>query len=387
MHRAHSSFHYLCFALYSPNHRYSSGDEARGLGMTLEVTKLDDQSDDESLSDASSRYSAASSAGGVAGSDSESDDDSDDEEKEDEVLDLDEYHEEEPLEQGEAEEANEPEDEDMSDDESTASVPFDTFNNCDGPSDVVELESALQDSRHENADEDDDSVASEDSAMLQDPTLQSAFLCDIVELDPKKASPHGMAHVKRVLSSSALLGRSNSLSAPNPTLLSPKRVCRSRDDESSGSDGDEMPPELSLGQVAYKVNPRVSLSDEDDEEQDRQLGEELREGGADRERESTPIPLLTPPSSPLRVEGNEGDVTVCEWPSNLAVDSAMAATMVLRPPSPQNLQSWEQKEEERLMKSAEASPTQPLDESAFSSSLTPMMRGISVEPDAPFLRL
>ena len=129
----------------------------------------------------------------------------------------------------------------------------------------------------------------------------------------------------------------------------------------------------------------MSISDEDDEEQDRQLGEELRDGEEERERESTPIPLLTPPASPLRIDGDEGDTTICEWPSNLTVDSAMVATMDLRPPSPANLQSWEQEEEERLMKSEVSPKLAP--EKGFSSSLTPMMRGISVEPEAPVFQL
>lgn len=335
------------------------------------------------MSDASSRYNEddASSAGGIADSDSETDD-SDEEEEGDDVLE----------EQDEEAVENESESEDkmMSDDESAASVPLDCFKNCDDPSDVVELEAALQESRHDDGggdnDDEDASVASDDSDIdLQDPTLQSALLCDIVELETKTADPNVLTHVKRVLSFSALLGPA-SFSSSNPTLLSPKRVCRYA---RAYSDDDELPPELSIGQAAYRSNQRVSLSDED-EEQDRQLGEELEEAETERERENTPVPLLTPPGSPLRVEGaeEEGDVTVCEWPCNLAVDSAMAATMDLRPPSPQNLQTWELQEEERLMKSdILVSPEPTPYEGASSSTLTPMMRGISMEIEAPYLRL
>jgi hypothetical protein len=268
-------------------------------------------------------------------------------------------------------------------------VPLEVFKNCDGPSDVAELESALRDSRHENAD--DASVASDDSAMedLQDPMLQSALLSDFVELEQKPAKPDTLAHVKRVLSSSALLGRSTSSSGLNPTMLSPKRVCRASTGNSEDNSGDDLPAELSLGQAAFQTNQRVSLSDEDDEEQDRQLGEELQEDEDERERDSTPIPLLTPPSSPLRVEGYEEDTTVCEWPSNLAVDSAMTATMDLRPPSPHSLQqTWEEEEEEEeQLLPSETTPKPTPGDSAFSSSLTPMMRGISVEPEAPYLSL
>lgn len=342
--------------------------------MSIEVAKLYESEDEESLSDASSRFNDEQSTGGIAGSA----DESDEEEEQDEDL---EEEDDEDVPAEENVQASESEDEEMSDDDSEVSVPLDTFKNCDGPSDVLELESALQDSKHENSD--DESVASDDSAMedLRDPTLQSALLSDIVELEPKQSNPNALAHVKRVLSSSALLGRSNSSSA-----LSPKRVCRFAGGENS-SDDDALPPELSLGQAAFSTSQKVSVSDEDEEEQDRQLGEELQEGEEERERETTPIPLLTPPSSPLRVESDEGDVTVCEWPSNLAVDSAMTATMGLRPPSPQNLQTWEQQEEERLMKSTDSTPKAAQDEGAFSSSLTPMMRGISVDSEAPFLCL
>lgn len=371
--------------LVSTNHSASSVEEHnQGIGMSMEATNLYQSDTEDSLSE-------ASSAGGIAGSDSERDGSDEEEEEEEQDDDLDDDDDEsttedEDIEEEVVEDAQESQDEEMSDEESTASVPFDTFNNVDDPSDELELESALQDtpSKMRNADEDAESVASDDSAMedLQDPTLQSALLCDIVELEPKKENPDALAHVKRVLSSSALLGRSSS-----STMLSPKRICRQAG--SDCSDEDALPPELSLGPTAFCTSQKVSVTDEDDEEQDRQLGEELREGEEERERVTTPIPLLTPPGSPLRVESDDGngDVTVCEWPSNLAVDSALAATKELRPPSPQNLQTWELEEEERLMKSAESSPKAPPGEDAFSSSLTPMMRGISVEPDAPVLRL
>jgi hypothetical protein len=59
--------------------------------------------------------------------------------------------------------------------------------------------------------------------------------------------------------------------------------------------------------------------------------------------------------------------------------------MDLRPPSPENLQTWEQEEEERLMNS-QVSP-KLVSEKAVSSSLTPMLRGISFDPEAPLLKL
>ena len=202
--------------------------------MALEDTKLDESDDEESLSDASSRYNEdPSSAGGIAGSEDESEDS--DEEDQDEDL------EEETAVKATAE-ANQPQDEEMSDDESTTSVPLDCFKNCDGPSDVTELETALQDSKYEEQDNNDDdaSTASDDSAMedlAQDATLQSALLCNIEELETSPTKRNLLTHEKRTLSSSALLGRA-SLSAPNPAMLSPKRLCRPGDVESSSSDED-----------------------------------------------------------------------------------------------------------------------------------------------------
>jgi hypothetical protein len=355
----------------------ASSDEAGDIGMSVEDTKLEESDDEESLSDSSSRYDEdPSSAGGIAGSGSESEDS--DEEDQDEDL-------EEETAIKVTDEASQPEDKDMSDDESTTSVPLDCFKNCDGPSDVAELETALQDNKCEEQD-DDASAASDDSAMddlAQDSRLQSALLSNIEELESSPSKPDVLTHAKRTLSSSALLGRA-SLSAPNLAMLSSKRLCRPGDVESTSSDED-LPPGLSLGLAAFGNSQKVSLSDEDDEEQDRQLGEELRDGEEERERESTPIPLLTPPASPLRIDDDEGDTTVCEWPSNLAVDSAIVATMDLRPPSPENLQTWEQEEEERLMNS-QVSP-KLVSEKAVSSSLTPMLRGISFDPEAPLLKL
>ena len=343
--------------------------------MSLEVTTLEEADDEESVSDASSCDNEdASSAGEIDDSDSKSDDSDDEEEDDDEVL-----------EDAEAVEAESESEDELSEDESAASMPLDFFKNCDGPSDVAELESALQESKHDNAEE--SSVSSDDSDIdLQDPTLQWALLSDNTDLEPNLAIPNALTHAKRALSSSALLGPASS-SAPNPTMLSPKRLCRY---ERANSDDDELPPELSIGQALYASNQKVSISDEDDEEQDRQLGEELREAESQQERENTPVPLLTPPGSPLRLEGDEeGDITVCEWPSNLAVDSAMTATMDLRPPSPENLQTWEQGEEERLMRSADnfLSPKPTPDQGSLSSTLTPMMRSISMEAEAPYLRL
>ena len=98
---------------------------------------------------------------------------------------------------------------------------------------------------------------------------------------------------------------------------------------------------------------------------------------------STPIPLLTPPASPVRVETNEGTATACEWPSNLAVDTAMAAVADLRPLSPNSLQKQEEEEEERILafKNQKKKEFKKPDK----STLTPLIRGISIQFEGPSL--
>ncbi|KAI2490626.1 hypothetical protein MHU86_23954 [Fragilaria crotonensis] len=112
----------------------------------------------------------------------------------------------------------------------------------------------------------------------------------------------------------------------------------------------------------------VSPFSEQEAEHDRALGEELAqaEDGASV-RESTPVPLLSPPPSPLCVESDKGQLTtMCEWPCNLAVDCALLVTG-MRSHSPVSLAM--------------------MDEQPFTSyyygydagtSLTPLLRGIRV---------
>jgi len=96
---------------------------------------------------------------------------------------------------------------------------------------------------------------------------------------------------------------------------------------------------FSLGPPAMQYLPPLRdespiISDEDDSELDRQLGSELDEQDYDEERDGSPVPLLTPPASPLTVVEVDGaPTTVCEWPSNLTVDSAMLAVNDLDPAS------------------------------------------------------
>jgi hypothetical protein len=137
-------------------------------------------------------------------------------------------------------------------------------------------------------------------------------------------------------------------------------------------------PSLTLGSAALgpsslqmRHGSPISTSDEDDEEElDQRLSEELDPKTRVPSRENTPVPLLTPPASPLTIEfGGGTTATVCEWPSNLAVDSALTAASILRPMSPESLEQLEIDEEERvisLMKGVEA------------STLTPLLRSIYV---------
>ena len=113
---------------------------------------------------------------------------------------------------------------------------------------------------------------------------------------------------------------------------------------------------FSLGPPAMKLLPQFLnaspiISVDDDAELDRQLGSELDEHDTDKEGEESPVPLLTPPASPLTVEINGTRATVCEWPSNLTVDSAMLAVNDFDPDSLATLeengqgQGWYRKED------------------------------------------
>jgi hypothetical protein len=78
---------------------------------------------------------------------------------------------------------------------------------------------------------------------------------------------------------------------------------------------------------ANRESPVVSTSSDEEEELDRQLGEELDDCDGFYRDGATPVPLLTPPASPLTVDFDGEHVQVCEWPSNLTIDSAMAAVL------------------------------------------------------------
>jgi hypothetical protein len=182
---------------------------------------------------------------------------------------------------------------------------------------------------------------------------------------------------KRVLSSNTLAALNadagRGADAPKKKRASPEQ----NELSSSGL------PEFSLGLAAFdQIRPlqRVSLMrgsssvlSNDEKDLDKRLSEELDRNESDSSRENSPVPLLTPPQSPLTIDVGEGTVTMCEWPSNLAVDISMmaAAACDLRPLSPASLQKFELEEEQRVSNEITLRGNE-------ASSLTPLLRSIYV---------
>jgi hypothetical protein len=136
-------------------------------------------------------------------------------------------------------------------------------------------------------------------------------------------------------------------------------------------------PDFCLGIAAldylgpYPARDTTVLSSDD--EWDRRLSEELDSCGSESSRENSPVPLLTPPQSPLTINLGGGVPNVCEWPSNLVVDSVlMTAATELRVMSPTILQNLERDEFEDGSFPSNAIET---------SSLTPLFRSIYVGND------
>lgn len=85
-------------------------------------------------------------------------------------------------------------------------------------------------------------------------------------------------------------------------------------------------------------SPIISTLSEDEEfELDGQLRDELC--SPTLSRDNSPVPLLTPPQSPIPMEIDGSRMTVCEWPSNLVIDSALTNITGMRPLSPSTLDS------------------------------------------------
>ena len=47
----------------------------------------------------------------------------------------------------------------------------------------------------------------------------------------------------------------------------------------------------------------------------------------------SPVPLITPPASPIHHQCDDNEFSICEWPSNLVIGNALTAISELRPPS------------------------------------------------------
>jgi hypothetical protein len=193
---------------------------------------------------------------------------------------------------------------------------------------------------------------------------------------------------KRVLSSNTL-ATLNASSAAGRKGDSPKRLRSTDNDPTMSFDL----PDFSLGASALDQsaqehfrNSEDVMSSDDDEELDRRLSEELgeasRPAALDENEEfssqdNSPIPLLTPPQSPLTIDVGEGgaQMFMCEWPSNLVVDTSMLAVLSsdIRPLSPGSLTKFEAAEDERISGHLKATSG-----TSQSTSLTPMLRSINV---------
>ena len=89
--------------------------------------------------------------------------------------------------------------------------------------------------------------------------------------------------------------------------------------------------------LAPRVKVKYSAPWTEEQELYHQLAEELSGGMLSPVTlESDPVPFLTPPASPTNADGDKGE-TICEWPSNLVVDSAYSSAIELRALSPSSL--------------------------------------------------
>jgi hypothetical protein len=175
---------------------------------------------------------------------------------------------------------------------------------------------------------------------------------------------------KRVLSYSIL-------TMFNASISETERPKRARNDDRM-----EMTPvslaEFSLGPTLVKKNERLLQSlyirekspvSSNDEELDRQLGEELDLQDDIEDRDETPVPLLTPPGSPLTIDWDGSKTMICEWPSNLIIESALQAVNELRPMSPTSLENLERDDQGRFTAEFDIKGN---------TTLTPLFRGIQV---------
>lgn len=234
-----------------------------------------------------------------------------------------------------------------------------------------------EDSDSETDDDDDDEViaekketgvaakivisSSEDETAIQDESHSADEGGSIlIGVSRDCSTPKNTPRVKRELSSNSL-ARYTYLSS-GIVEGSPKRM---------RSDSDIPLVSLSLEDTVLTESNKVHVAsfrcpstsgDEQEEVIDGQLREELDGYHSDCREPNSPVPLLTPPASPQPTS------TICEWPSNLVVDSAMTAVMTeIRPLSPISTENSEV-----------ADPSK-----AFSdgTTLTPLLRSLVMEKD------
>ncbi len=87
------------------------------------------------------------------------------------------------------------------------------------------------------------------------------------------------------------------------------------------------------------VTTNLSMEEED---VDDQLAEELySQAECCSDDVHNPIPLLTPPGSPIPIKSEESVVEIYEWPCNLIVDNAFQSAIKLRALSPMSLAKLE----------------------------------------------
>ena len=122
--------------------------------------------------------------------------------------------------------------------------------------------------------------------------------------------------------------------SPHENSSAYKRNCRRLSLELDTISSKQPPyfPSLSLGfpldrtLMKSRGSPQFSY---DDKVVDSQLTDELIDripGSSDVQESSSPVPLLTPPGTPVSYKA-EGQETLCEWPSNLAVDVALTSAI------------------------------------------------------------
>lgn len=254
------------------------------------------------------------------------------------------------------------------------------------PDDVESFHTSLQvdeapellDLEHALASYDDGTNSWEDMPIMsnEDQNLtEFSFVESAANSEPK---------VKRCLSRHTML--EDERESRLLTAESPKRMRFVSTHDFSQTHLTELPlwmPDLSLGPSAWLSEEQQPWNNEgavspstQDEENDRQLSEELDDDlvGCCEESDALPVPLLTPPGSPRNFES---DTTVmCEWPSNLASDHPMPASANLKiwPSSSDSLPRTATVEDENATEGYWKE--QPINSSP-STTLTPLIKGIA----------